>query len=275
MVWHVACEEGVVSMSVIENFLVPERLESREPSASRMTRSMAAADVQRSEPAIADAALLHEIRNALAAVLGHAELMPVLDDLNDDATASLQQIVRGARRALDLANTRRVSQKPAVQPPASKPSAVVEDVVEALRPVCRERVVIEVSNGVGLPRVACPTDRLHQVLSNLVKNAIEAFAGDTGTIRVSAKASRCAVDRGHQVPAVEFTVADDGPGMPAEVRSRIFDPFFTTKAEQGGTGVGLSVVQSIVREHGGFVNCASRPGAGTVFRVVLPAMPGE
>ena len=48
VVWHVACEEGGVSMSVIENFLVPERLESREPSASRMTRSMAAADVQRS-----------------------------------------------------------------------------------------------------------------------------------------------------------------------------------------------------------------------------------
>jgi signal transduction histidine kinase len=262
-------------MSVIENFLVPERLESREPSASRMTQSAAAAATPRTEPAIADAALLHEIRNALAAVLGHAELMPVLDDLNADATASLQQIVRGARRALDLANTRRVAQKPPVQSSTSKPSAVVEDVVEALRPVCRERVAIEVSNGPGLPRVACPSDRLHQVLSNLVKNAIEAFAGGTGMIRVSARASRCAAERGHQIPAVEFTVADDGPGISTEVRSRIFDPFFTTKAEQGGTGVGLSVVQSIVREHSGFVNCASRPGAGTVFRVVLPAMPGE
>lgn len=258
-----------MSIAVIENFLVSNRFPTTERRAEAPERPVQAAP---SADALADAALLHEIRNALAAVLGHAELMPMLDDLNADASSSLRQIVVGARRALDLANSRRTAAAAAVTRSTSRPAAIVSEVVEGLRPMCRGRVSIEVTNTQSLPQVACPADRLHQVLSNLVKNAIEALGTSNGTIRISLRPSRCAMERGNGVDAVEFVVADDGPGMSSEVRARIFEPFFTTKAENGGTGVGLSVVQSIVRQHGGYVNCASRPGAGTVFRIVLPAV---
>jgi len=66
-------------------------------------------------------------------------------------------------------------------------------------------------------------------------------------------------------------VADDGPGMPAEVRDRVFDPFFTTKGVGEGTGMGLDFVWRIVVErHGGTVSVDSEPGRGTTFRVLLP-----
>jgi signal transduction histidine kinase len=263
-----------VSVAVIKNFLVGES--DGLPETSRVAIPTPASPRPLLTEESGEAALFHEIRNALAAVLGHAELLPLLDDLNADASSSVEQILRGARRALDLANTHRSQTAPKSKPlEGAKPVAVVEEVVESLRPISRGKVAFELSNEHVLPRVTCPADRLHQVLANLVKNAIEAIGSQDGLIRVSTRPARCAVARGEIVSAVEIVIADNGPGMAPEVRARVFEPFFTTKAESGGTGVGLSVVQSIVREFGGYVNCASRPGAGTVFRVVLPAVVGE
>ena len=69
-------------------------------------------------------------------------------------------------------------------------------------------------------------------------------------------------------------IADTGAGMPAETRARIFEPFFTTKAPGGGSGLGLAISHSIVTRLGGRIEVVSTPGAGSVFRVILPAAPG-
>jgi len=101
------------------------------------------------------------------------------------------------------------------------------------------------------------------VFMNLVTNAAQAIGERErgGTIRVAA------VDRAGEV---EITVADDGPGIPAEVVPRIFDPFFTTKDVGEGSGLGLSIVHGIVDRHGGRIEVQSRVGEGTTFRIVLP-----
>jgi CheY-like chemotaxis protein len=72
-------------------------------------------------------------------------------------------------------------------------------------------------------------------------------------------------------PFVRLSVADTGPGIAPEIRDRIFDPYFTTKGVGKGTGMGLAIVDGIVRGSGGFITCESEPGKGTVFAIYLPA----
>ncbi len=103
---------------------------------------------------------------------------------------------------------------------------------------------------------------LKQAMLNLLKNSLEAFAGhpcQTPTIQVRAWA---------EGDSLRIKVEDNGPGMDEATVARVFDPFFTTK--EVGTGLGLTLVQQILREHGGDILCSSRPGAGTAFLLSLP-----
>jgi signal transduction histidine kinase len=105
---------------------------------------------------------------------------------------------------------------------------------------------------------------LNQVWTNLLDNAIDAL-GETGTITITTR-----VDDG----CAEIDIADDGPGIPADVRDRIFDPFFTTKEVGSGTGLGLDAVRRIIVDrHHGSVRVDSEPGR-TTFRVRLPMTSG-
>jgi two-component system sensor histidine kinase HydH len=109
-----------------------------------------------------------------------------------------------------------------------------------------------------LPERPIDADQLHQALLNLLLNAEQA-AGAGGRIVVSADRR----DDGR----LEITIADDGPGIPAEARSRIFEPFYTTTPR--GSGLGLSIVRQVVLAHEGRVEAMDRPGGGAVFRIVL------
>jgi signal transduction histidine kinase len=111
------------------------------------------------------------------------------------------------------------------------------------------------------PRVLGVRSSLVQVFVNLVTNAAQALGPGGGHVRLGVTAS------GDRVVA---TVADDGAGMPDEVRARVFEPFFTTKQGGRGAGLGLSIVQGIVARHGGAVDVRSAPGEGTTVTVSLP-----
>lgn len=116
-----------------------------------------------------------------------------------------------------------------------------------------------------------------QILINLVTNA-QAATRDGGAIHVSAEVAReyeirtCTEGWLQAGDYVRLTVSDNGSGMAPEVMARIFEPFYTTRATAGGTGVGLSTVQHIVRQHGGAIDVNSAPSAGTTFQIYLPAM---
>ncbi len=122
-------------------------------------------------------------------------------------------------------------------------------------------IATEVEIAADLPAVFGDPGGLNQVFLNLLKNAIEAFEGEEGTISVQAKR----VDG-----ELEVRVADTGSGIEADVQSRLFEPFFTTKQAGQGTGLGLAMSDRIVREHGGRIELASTPGEGTRVTVVLP-----
>ena len=113
----------------------------------------------------------------------------------------------------------------------------------------------------ALPAVAVNEGQIRQVFIALASNALEAMEG-RGRLTVRSRLHRGEVE-------VEFE--DEGPGVPDEIMSRIFDPFFTTKPPGQGTGLGLAIAQGIVTDHGGRIEVTSRPGKGSLFRVVLPA----
>ena len=110
--------------------------------------------------------------------------------------------------------------------------------------------------------------QLNQVLSNLIVNARDASPPDA-PITISARRATQEL-AGTSTPCVALTVADEGSGIPEELRDRIFEPLFTTKRR--GTGLGLAVVHQVVRAHGGVVRLRSEVGVGTEFHVVLPLL---
>jgi signal transduction histidine kinase len=110
---------------------------------------------------------------------------------------------------------------------------------------------------------AIPPSRFKQVLLNLLINAADALAGKGRIVVTMARKD----DR-----RIQISVADNGPGIPADIYLKVFDPFFTTKGVGKGTGLGLFVCHTIVSRYGGEIALESKPGQGATFTVTLPMM---
>lgn len=129
---------------------------------------------------------------------------------------------------------------------------------------------IERDFDLDLPKVSCTVGSLNQVFLNLITNAAHAIAsvvGDSGT------KGRIHISTRHDAESVEIRFRDTGAGIPDAVRSRIFEPFFTTKPIGQGTGQGLALARSIVRQHQGSIEFETEEGVGTTFLVRLPLHP--
>jgi len=116
----------------------------------------------------------------------------------------------------------------------------------------------------NLPSIVVDRVQIQQVLTNLIRNAIEAMSeSDAPQLKIEAR----------QIPeGIVISVADTGPGLPPEIERNLFKPFFSTKSE--GMGIGLSICKTIVESHGGRLEAESEPGWGATFRMVLPFNPG-
>jgi CheY-like chemotaxis protein len=128
--------------------------------------------------------------------------------------------------------------------------------------------------------------QIEQVIINLVTNAAQAIGSQSGTIDIgveliNANAPELAIcpllagPFDHTSRVVRLSVSDDGPGIAPEILERIFEPFFTTKPLGEGTGLGLSVVQGIVKSHGVSIHVDSEPGKGTKFSIDFPEVVGD
>ncbi|MCX7871816.1 MAG: ATP-binding protein [Verrucomicrobiae bacterium] len=147
-------------------------------------------------------------------------------------------------------------------PPKLKPgdlNIVVKDTLSLLYPEIENRkIVLEERLTPNLPIVSFDHNQIKQVLINLIKNALQAMT----------KGGKLIIETGYTNDDVWVCVSDTGKGIPVEVMNRIFEPFYTTKRE--GTGLGLMIVQRIIRDHRGKIEIESRPGEGTKFRIRLP-----
>jgi two-component system NtrC family sensor kinase len=172
----------------------------------------------------------------------------------------VKNVTTGAERVKEIVDNLRTFSR--VDTTAKSPVDLREGIESTLSLLYHEyknRVDIVRDYG-DVPTLLGHPGKLNQVFMNLLHNAIQAIEG-TGTVKI-----RTAVEDGHAV--VSFS--DTGVGIPPETIKNIFDPFFTTKEVGKGTGLGLSISYSIVRDHGGRIEVASKVGVGTTFTIRLP-----
>ncbi len=157
-----------------------------------------------------------------------------------------------------------------------KPEQVAQDLKQLILDTFPKSLQLEMRLAHGLWAVTGDATQLHQVLLNLALNARDAMPKGG---KLSIHLENVVLDDSYVSqhleakpgPFVEITVTDNGLGIPQAIQPRIFEPFFTTKEPGKSIGLGLSICATIVKSHGGFINCHSEPGHGSVFKVFLPA----
>ena len=222
--------------------------------------------------------IAHDFNNLLGGVLAHAEL--ALSELASGSRPEqeLQRIRAVAIRGAEIVRQLMIyaGQDSDVSEPVDV-SRIVEDMLELLKISVSKHAVVETDLGEALPAVLANPAQIRQVVMNLITNSSDAIGDSDGVIRVTTR--RVPVGRDSPVAASErlaegdylqLQVSDTGQGMTPEMQARVFDPFFTTKL--AGHGLGLAVVQGIVRTLGGTIRLVSAPGKGTMFQILLPCV---
>jgi PAS domain S-box-containing protein len=223
----------------------------------------------------------HDFNNLLTAVLGNVDLALRELIVGHPSVEALRVAEKAAWRAAEL--TRQLlgfSRRTPLQPRLLHLGACAEETGGLLSRTLGQAVEIDLRVAEELWPVHADPSQMGQVLMNLVLNARDAMPrGGRVLVRVDnvtldeEHARRHADPAGNRRDFVRMQVIDSGEGMTQEIQARIFEPFFTTRDVDKGTGLGLAVVHNIVGQHRGWVECESRPGAGTCFSVYLPRHP--
>jgi signal transduction histidine kinase len=212
------------------------------------------------------AGVAHELNNPLTVVIGQTHLLRAGSEgvspvqRGEKIHAAADRCVRVVRNFLALAR-QHTPERVEV-----RLNDVVREAAELLAYELRTgnvEVVVDLEE--NLPVLWADAHQLHQVLVNLIVNAQHAMR-ETPSARRLTLATRLERERGR----VRLEVSDTGPGVPPEIQGRIFEPFFTTKPSGQGTGLGLSLCQGMIQEHGGSIVVQSEPGRGATFVIELP-----
>jgi PAS domain S-box-containing protein len=219
----------------------------------------------------------HDFNNLLMVIAGHTDLLLLG---SDQSRHDLEQIRLATERA--AAMTRQLlafSRRSVLEPRVVNINTVVKQSESMLRSLSAAiEIVVDPADDVR--SVKGDPDQLARVLLNVAINARDAMP-DGGTLAIQTR--NVVMDEtvvgGHtRIPPGEYVllaISDTGVGMTPETRSRLFEPFFTTKGHGKGTGLGLAVVDGVVKQSGGYIDVYSEIGHGTTFKIYLPAVESE
>jgi two-component system NtrC family sensor kinase len=210
--------------------------------------------------------LAHDLGTPLHSIAGLASLLLEHNQWPSDASRKLELIVQQTQRLNTvIQNVRRATRLPE---PHFEATAVIELLNETLplvEPLMQKSgIQLVVSVDENMPLFYVDRYRVQTALFNLIQNALEAMP-DGGNIRVSA--SFAPQDR-----RIALTIQDNGPGIPPELLQRVCEPFFSTHTEEGLRGLGLAIVQDIVKIHGGQIEIKSNPLEGTQVMLYFPVV---
>ena len=250
-------DNGAVDQDSTVHFLIKD-IEQRRIIENQMAQADKLASIGQLSAGVA-----HGINNPLGIILGYTQMLIRDEDPKTERYADLKTIEKHVKNCMslveDLLNFARTSK---TEKKAIKLHEVIDEVLNFIQHHSElYHITIERDYEKNAPLIKLDEKKMKQVFMNLIMNAKHAV-GESGTIKLSTR-----YDSSTRKFSVK--VADTGYGIEKRNLSRIFDPFFTTKPTGEGTGLGLSVIYGIIKNHGGEISVESTPGKGTTFTVVL------
>ena len=248
---------------------------------ARQTFALKFADTQKLEAlGVLAGGIAHDFNNLLTVILGNTSLVLATLPAGSRARAQLEQVELASKRCADLAGQMLAySGRGRFVVDVVDIAEIVGELGELIKATISKKAKLLLRFAADTPPIEADRTQLHQVILNLITNASESIGDENGTITVSSE--RVTADRAYLLEHgaehlaegsyALLEVLDTGSGMDADTMERLFDPFYTTKFT--GRGLGLAVVQGIVRGHRGTIQVRSQPGVGTSFRLLFPAAP--
>lgn len=217
------------------------------------------------------AVIAHELRNPLASISSGIQYLLQQTSLNDPSREPLNLIFKESGRLNQLLeDILEMSRTPRIKLTEHSVTDILDDVLTRLQATAalhQVRIICDYDS--NTPTIRCDPLRIDQAVSNLLINAIQAMPeGGTLTIRTWGETGAVNGSNGARHYELIVEIRDTGPGIPASIMPRLFSPFFTTK--DSGTGLGLTITQRIISEHGGEVTVRSAEGQGATFMIRLP-----
>ena len=213
-------------------------------------------------------ALAHELNQPLTAIMNYAQATRrLIGGAGEERTSALSGLLdkivqQGSRAGQIIRRLRQFIAKGESERALADVNGVVEEAAAlALIGAAGRGIAVRRELEEGLPPVLMDKIQIHQVITNLIRNSVDALS-EVGSGEILIRTRRTSATQ------VEISVADTGPGLAPEVAARLFQPFVTTKPD--GMGIGLSICRTIVEAHGGKLSVGDDPGSGAVFTVSLP-----
>jgi PAS domain S-box-containing protein len=225
--------------------------------------------------------IVHDFNNILAAVVGYTDLALIIVKGQPEVAKYLQEIRQAGLRATELVKQILAfsRQNQEVRKPF-QPKVILKEALSLLRSTIPANIQIRTALRSEAYILADPI-HLHQVVINLCTNAQHAMRDHGGTFSVELEDVVLSPAEAEQHPGlragpcIRMSFSDTGSGIPAEIQAKMFDPFFTTKAKGEGTGMGLTMVDSIVKSYHGRIDLDSEVGHGTSIAILLPSVEAE
>ena len=218
----------------------------------------------------------HDFNNQLQVILCFADMIAATPAIPSGTAEYARRIIDASESAAELTgHLLAFSRRTVLEPVVVDLGALIRDQEPFLRRVLGSTITLALRIADAKLRARVDPNQIEQVTINLINNARDALPHG-GSVDVTVDVRQLAADDTARPPELDpgayvvISVADDGDGMPEEVRARIFEPFFTTKKRGEGTGLGLSTAYGVARQSGGSMTVTSAPGQGACFTLLLP-----
>lgn len=209
--------------------------------------------------------MAHEIKNPLGGLRGAAQLLQ--SELEDESLHEYTQIIIGEADRMQKLVDSMLGPNTLPKPEKTNIHEVLERVRKLIRAEGHNGLKLKIDYDISIPEIQGDKDSLIQAVLNIVRNAVEA-SGEEGTIVLRTRIERkFTIGNERHKHVARIDVTDNGPGIPEDMIEKIFYPMITGRAD--GTGLGLTIAQTLINRHGGLIACESHPGE-TRFTILLP-----